>query len=108
MFRDHGHGDGLPERPTEAQDGRPEDAQRTQGKGHPASHFPFGHSEGGGTFLRQTRDLEQEVAGGGGDDRDDHEGQDESQASNPSPCPVGGRQYRRMGTTSEMWSATIG
>ena len=74
---DHEDGHGLPQGAPEPQHGGGDDAGAAEGQDGLADHLVAGGAQGQGGLLLEGGRLEEDLADGGGDDRQDHDGQDQ-------------------------------
>src|SRR5690242_12811863 len=73
---DHGDGHGFTEGATESEDDAAENSDAGVGQDSGANHLPAGGAEGEGGFPLLLRNGSHDLAGNGGDDRHDHDGED--------------------------------
>ena len=91
---DHGDGHGLPKRPAEAEHGRAEQAAAGIADDGDADRLPMGRAERIGRLALQVGNRAQDLAGDGGDDRQDHDREHDAarQHADPVDLPLENRQ----------------
>jgi hypothetical protein len=105
---DEGDGHGLAERPPEAEHDAADDAGLGVGQHEPPDDFPGGGAERVGGLLQHRRGDFEDVAHDGGDEGDDHDGEDDAGRQQPDADGGPAKSSPRTGTFLNTTAAAAG